>query len=43
MKNKIIIGLIAIVVLVTAFFILKSSGWKTYENSRYEFGIDYPA
>ncbi|MBU1149095.1 hypothetical protein KKI23_03315 [Patescibacteria group bacterium] len=44
--KKVIIGLIVIAVLgLGAFFILKSpesSDWKTYENTRYIFSVDYP-
>ena len=41
--KKIIIGLLIIVVLgIVAFFILKSPDWKTYENMRYKFSVDYP-
>ena len=42
--KKIIIGLLIIVVLgIGIFLILKSPDWKTYENTRYKFSVDYPS
>jgi hypothetical protein len=41
--KKVIIGLLVLALIaVGAFFVMKSSGWKTYENTRYEFSVEYP-
>ncbi len=41
--NKIIIAIVAIVILgMGAYYLLLSPDWRTYENARYEFSVDYP-